>query len=93
MIYTSQSIFAHQLTIPSTGLQAVESNVHQVTTSNNQQVVTTNGNHHHQQKKTASSYEQERFEQVTSKYVEEIHSEQVSRRSMNFFVLADAQWF
>lgn len=63
--------------------QAVESNVHQTTTTttNNHQAVATNGNghHHYQQQSTkskeASSYEQEHFEQINSKYVS--HSEQI----------------
>lgn len=38
----------------------------------------TNGTNDHYQKKEASSYEQERFEQINSKYVEKTSTEQVT---------------
>lgn len=65
-------------------LQAGETNIQQhltstTNTSNGHAVVAAATNGHHKTK-TASSYEQERFEQINSKYVEETHTERQVRR-------------
>lgn len=67
-------------------LQAGETNIQQhltstTNTSNGHAVVAATNGHH--KTKTASSYEQERFEQINSKYVEETHTERQVRRIRN----------